>query len=212
MSEDLQTAEQLDRAKQALRSEYLARRKMVSQEDAEKASHTICQCLSSFFKELQQVVKLDLYNRTVFSYMAYGREINLRELHEELWAQGRLLAVPRTMGLPQGEMESVYLHADSPLVKSPLGVWEPSAETAKPCLPQDLAAVVLPGVAFDEQGGRLGHGGGHYDRFLAQLPAETILIGVAYEWQVLPSVPLAEWDVPLDFLVTEKRQRAFCAN
>ena len=137
MSEDLQTAEQLDRAKQALRSEYLARRKMVSQEDAEKASHTICQCLSSFFKELQQVVKLDLYNHTVFSYMAYGREINLRELHEELWAQGRLLAVPRTMGLPQGEMESVSLHADSPVVNSPLGVWEPRAETAKPGLPPD---------------------------------------------------------------------------
>ena len=70
----------------------------------------------------------------------------------------------------------------------------------------------MPGVAFDENGGRLGHGGGYYDRFLAQLPPETLLIGVAYEWQVLPEVPLAEWDVPLDFLVTEKRQRCFTCH
>lgn len=212
MIENLQTAEHMDRAKQALRHEYLARRKMMSPELAAEASHKICQRLSNFFAELQKLVRFDLYSKTVLSYLAYGREVNLQELHHELWAQGRLLAVPRTKNQEPGVMEAVYLREDSRLETSPLGVLEPAASEEKLCAPEDFAAVMLPGVAFDENGGRLGHGGGYYDRFLAQLPPETLLIGVAYEWQVLPEVPLAEWDVPLDFLVTEKRQRCFTCH
>ncbi len=137
-------------------------------------------------------------------FLAYGREVDLAALHQELWRQGRPLAVPRTQGLPAGIMQAVYLRSEDELTRTERGIAEPSA-AAEPCPPEALAAVLLPGVAFDAQGGRLGQGGGYYDRFLARLSPQTLLIGVAYDWQLAPTLPQAAWDRPVQLLATDKR-------
>jgi len=198
----MQTAERLELAKKTLRQECLARRRAMDKAAAVAASRQICQTLGDFLANTAP------QNGAVLSYLAYGNEVNLAELHQKLWRQARPLAVPRTLGLPPGQMELRYLRADTELEKSPLGVREPGA-AAEPCPAAELAAVLLPGVAFDERGGRLGHGAGYYDRFLGGLAQKPLLIGVAYEWQVLASVPQAAWDQPLDYLVTESRLRRF---
>jgi 5-formyltetrahydrofolate cyclo-ligase len=64
--------------------------------------------------------------------------------------------------------------------------------------------VVVPGVAFDRKGRRLGHGYGYYDRFLATLPDEAVRVGIAFLHQVVPEVPVDAWDVPVHSLVTEE--------
>lgn len=66
-----------------------------------------------------------------------------------------------------------------------------------------IDVVILPGVGFDREGGRLGYGGGYYDRFLPRLRADACKIAVAYELQILPQVPLEPHDMRLDVLVTE---------
>jgi len=83
------------------------------------------------------------------------------------------------------------------------GVPEPAAGAS---LPGDGtgAVVLVPGVAFDVAGGRLGRGGGHYDRVLCGIPA-AVRVGLAYELQLLPVVPTDEWDVDVDYIVTEAR-------
>lgn len=68
---------------------------------------------------------------------------------------------------------------------------------------ESLDAVIVPGVAFDHSGGRLGYGGGYYDRFLPKLRPDTVKIGVAYELQLIKQIPVEEHDVHLDRIVTE---------
>jgi 5-formyltetrahydrofolate cyclo-ligase len=81
------------------------------------------------------------------------------------------------------------------------GLREPVGGTAID--PKDLGVVIVPGLAFDERGNRLGRGGGFYDRFLATTPA--FRIGVCFEVQLAPSVPAGPLDVPMDAVVTERR-------
>jgi len=79
------------------------------------------------------------------------------------------------------------------------------AEPVGPAVHADTVdAVLVPGVAFDPAGGRLGQGGGHYDRLLASLPDTAPRIGVCFACQVVPSVPREPHDAPVDLVVTER--------
>jgi 5-formyltetrahydrofolate cyclo-ligase len=69
--------------------------------------------------------------------------------------------------------------------------------------PADLDVVVLPGIAFDRQGGRLGQGKGYYDRLLADVSSKCTLIGLAFDVQLVEEVPMEPHDVRLDILITE---------
>ena len=68
---------------------------------------------------------------------------------------------------------------------------------------ESFELLVVPGLAFDRQGYRLGRGGGYYDRFLARRVASTV-VGLAFSWQIVPEVPRDPWDVPVGAIVTER--------
>ena len=70
--------------------------------------------------------------------------------------------------------------------------------------PQELDLVIVPGVAFDTQGGRLGNGAGYYDRLLQQVRPDTLLVGVCYESQLLPDISMQSHDVTMDVVITEQ--------
>ena len=94
-------------AKRALRQEFLQRRRQLAAAEAAAASAEICRRLSACLAERLRPEQPG----AVFSYLAYGREVDLAALHQELWRQGRPLAVPRTQGLPAGIMQAVYLRS-----------------------------------------------------------------------------------------------------
>ena len=71
--------------------------------------------------------------------------------------------------------------------------------------PGEIGLVVVPGVAFDPQGGRLGYGRGFYDRLLSRVSEHTVLVGLAYECQVFSHIPMADHDVSMDWVVTQQR-------
>ena len=85
-------------------------------------------------------------------------------------------------------------------VPGPYGIREPAA-TLPVVAPRDLDVMLVPGVAFDPRGNRLGYGGGYYDRVLAARPCLTI--GIAWTFQVVDAVPMEPWDQPVDALLTE---------
>lgn len=92
---------------------------------------------------------------------------------------------------------------DEPLVSGPFQVLEPAQQ--QPVPPAAVQAVVLPGLAFDRRGGRLGYGGGHYDRLLAACAPDVLKIGVCCAWQVVDDdLPLTEHDVRVNLLVTDQ--------
>lgn len=94
-----------------------------------------------------------------------------------------------------------YSGAAPPTTPGAFGIPEP--ERVDEVLPTQFDAVLVPGLAFGRQGGRLGYGGGFYDRFLPKLPVGALRVGVCYGWQVLDIVPVQPHDVPMTHVVTE---------
>ncbi|MBR4834428.1 MAG: 5-formyltetrahydrofolate cyclo-ligase [Thermoguttaceae bacterium] len=89
------------------------------------------------------------------------------------------------------------------------GIWEPLPEPSRRVFPEAFDVVLVPGLAFDLNGGRLGRGAGFYDRFLAALPSKTRLIGVALDEQIVEKAPRDAFDLPVDALVTPSRTVVF---
>lgn len=136
--------------------------------------------------------------RVVALYQAYGAELDTAALRAAAHADGKTVALPR---VDAAGVTLRVVAAETPLVLSSHGVREPADD--RPTLPPGQPElIVVPGLGFDRRGRRLGHGGGHYDRLLARLPAGCRRIGFAYDQQVLDVVPTESHDLALHALVT----------
>jgi 5-formyltetrahydrofolate cyclo-ligase len=140
----------------------------------------------------------------VSGYHALGSELDPRPLLDRLRAGGARLALPVCEGLDQPLIFRLRNAADA-LVPDALGV--PAPPPSAPLVTPDL--VIAPLLAFDRRGGRLGQGGGHYDRTLARLRAEgpVFVLGLAYAGQELDAVPGEAHDQRLDAILTENGYR-----
>jgi 5-formyltetrahydrofolate cyclo-ligase len=132
---------------------------------------------------------------SVSAYLAQDDEPVMLPFLNSLHASGRLVLLPRVR---DGRMEFVAWSPNDLLVRGYAGILEPK-EDGRICDPQFL---LIPLLGFDRYGGRIGQGGGFYDRYLATRPATT-RIGVAWSIQELGSVPTEPWDVAMSAIVTE---------
>jgi 5-formyltetrahydrofolate cyclo-ligase len=151
-----------------------------------------------------RLVALPAWERagTVALHAALGAEVGTDEIARWAAAAGKRLAWPRLAASGRAMEFAACPAAD--LVPGPSRALEPPASA--PVVPiEEIDLAVVPGVAFDEAGGRLGRGRGHYDATLALLRPGAARIGIAFEVQVVPGVPGEPHDVPLDAVVTEKR-------
>jgi 5-formyltetrahydrofolate cyclo-ligase len=140
--------------------------------------------------------------RTVALYAPLGAELDTAEVARRARANGKQIAWPR---LIPGRLELGFAACGpDELRPGPLGTREPPPEAPEvPLAAIDL--VVVPGVAFDPEGRRLGRGRGHYDATLAALPRSTPRVGLAFEAQIVARVPSEAHDAALDAVVTEGR-------
>ncbi len=141
------------------------------------------------------------------SYLAGMGELDLTLVHHNLWARQQTLAVPTVRGQT---LEFFQLHSHTRLVRNRFGLAEPAAG-AHYVDTRSLSLLLMPLVAFDKQGNRLGMGGGFYDRHLARLPGplRPTLIGVGHDFQEVDRLPVESWDIPLDGLLTPSRWQWF---
>jgi 5-formyltetrahydrofolate cyclo-ligase len=139
--------------------------------------------------------------RTIAAYAALGAEVDPAPAVEAALARGARIAWPRSVA---GDRRLAFAEAPrSALVRGPLGAPEPPPSA--PALPPDaLDLVLVPAVALTPDGHRLGRGGGYYDATLAALP-RAFKVGLAFDLQLVPSLPFEPHDVPLDAIVTEAR-------
>lgn len=134
----------------------------------------------------------------VLVYAATDDEVDLAGAIGPLRERRVRTLFPRVRG------EQLELVAASDLLTLQLGyrgIREPSGPRIDPGI---VDVAVVPGVAFDPHGGRLGHGGGHYDRLLAQLPPDCLRVGTCFSAQVVPRVPREDHDEPVDLVLTER--------
>ena len=140
----------------------------------------------------------------VMLYVNFRSEVETFPLFAALQQQGILTSAPLT--LVRDHRLLAYRITDPALDLRPgyCGIPEPDPTQAVPVDPAAIDVVLLPGSVFDRQGGRLGYGGGYYDRFLAREAPRALRIGLAFSMQVVDRVPVLEHDMKLHYLVTEK--------
>ena len=185
----------LNQNKAELRKQCNRIREALSPEEVRTSSEAVCTHLNGW-PPFQQT-------DTVLGFLAFRNEIDLGQLFKH-WREKQWLA-PRVVEgkeLQPGQKPYLVLHPFDPnhLVRHRFGMQEP--EGGLPIVvPSEVQLVLVPGVAFDRQGGRLGFGGGFYDRLLP-LASEAIWVGVTYKQLILDTIPMKPWDRHVDWLVT----------
>ena len=136
--------------------------------------------------------------RIIMLFSSFGSEVPTGPLIERLHTRGVAVALPRIEG---AALVPVPYAPGDPTATTPFGAEEPVGGT--PLEPSSIDVVGVPGVAFDRRGGRIGYGGGYYDRFLRGLPAFTV--GLVFGLQVVDDdLPAGRFDLPVDAIVTEE--------
>lgn len=134
----------------------------------------------------------------VMFYMSLPEEVQTRRMIRRAFSLGKRVALPRLEKNAIKPFEIRSLTKD--VVPGRFGILEPK-KGKRPVTTRQIDLVVVPGVAFDAKGNRLGRGGGHYDRFLKRLKGRIPMIGLAYRLQKLPTLPISSRDVPVNALI-----------
>jgi len=185
----------MSEAKTALRAAQVARRDGLKPELRAAATAAI----------VARVRSLPAWQRArgVLSYMAFGSELDLDALHRELLQQGRLLVAPRVPAQGRALELRQVVDLTQDLVPSRWGIREPRPERCPLVDPAQIDLVLVPGVAFDCTGNRLGYGAGFYDRLFQRLPPSALRVACVQEALLVDRVPSEPHDAPVDLLVTE---------
>lgn len=151
---------------------------------------------------------------TVFSYLSFGHELDTSYLIQHfLQAKDRVL-VPRVAS--KTELHLHELHTNQKLVVNKMGISEPEPHTSiwSPEQYHEIDLVIVPGLAYDLSGGRIGYGGGYYDRFIALVRRDTerigertkqpLLVSLLFKEQLINEVPIASHDFRVDMLITSE--------
>ncbi len=144
---------------------------------------------------------------TVMFFVSFGSEIETRPMIEQALKLGKRVVVPRAQPARRALTPCELRHPAEELIPGHYGILEPKPGCA--VVPtEEIELVVVPGVAWGEDGYRVGYGGGYYDRFLRRCK-QALRVGLAFEMQVVPEVPHGRSDLPVDLLVTEAVVRRF---
>lgn len=181
--------------KAALRARMRARRAALAADDARHGALSLAlqrHLLSSGLWRESSVVML---------YCAVRGEARTSLLLDEAWASGKLVLLPRCRPGERGIMDAVPCPGPETLIRSGLGIPEPTGDPASPHLVRE-ALIITPGLAFDREGYRLGWGGGYYDRLLQR--GAHLAVGLVFTEFLLERLPRQAWDQPVNALCTEE--------
>ncbi len=186
-------------SRQALRKELRARRNALNATQQEAASAWA----------LRHLMKLPQFARAqhVALYMAADGELNPQPIAHQLWKMGKQVYLPVLHPTREGELWFLEYTADTPLKPNHFGIPEPDHRQERKLPAKLLDVVLLPLVGFDRKGGRLGMGGGFYDRTFAfhkGKKTKPYLLGLAHACQEVESMEMADWDIPLFGVVSDK--------
>ena len=175
--------------KKLIRKEIFRRRKEASQEELDIWSDAI----------IEKVLATDMYKNceTIYTYVAYKREVVTKGLIQQAWKDGKKVAVPRVEG---PVMNFYYITSLDQLENSDMGIPEPKPENPAD---DEYALMVMPGVAFDRTMNRIGYGGGFYDRYLEEHP-NLKRLAIAFEFQFVEGpLPTEPTDICPEMIITE---------
>lgn len=173
--------------KQQLRQAIRQRKRAMTQEEIEDRSRSLC----------EKFLNSDNYRRCtcLYGYLPYNQEVRTWPILQQALADGKQVAVPKVYG---DEMKFIYLTDLTQVAAGYAGIPEPIADG--PVAEQQNALVLMPGLAFDPQGHRIGYGGGFYDKFLSREPKHPT-VALCYEFQMVDHLETEQFDIPVDTVI-----------
>ena len=161
---------------------------------------------------VQEIIGLDAYDQssTIMAYASFGSELQTDGFLRHVLAGGKTLVLPRVNRVKRRLDLYVVKDLDLDLEPGTWGIREPKPNRCAPVGSDVIAFVLVPGVAFDVRGRRLGYGGGFYDKLLAgPWSTRPSLVAGAFEAQIVEEIPLDTHDVVVDIVITES-MHYFC--
>lgn len=188
------------------KSPRLAKQELRATMRARLATETPASALDAGRAVALRLTELHAWRRAsrVGLFMSYGNEIDTSPVLRAIQDDGKELLLPRTTG--DGRLQLVVVDSIEGLVRGRYGILEPPIEWPESC-PGSEDLLCVPGLAFDRAGGRLGRGGGYYDRTFGavrNVPDRPRLVGIGFSFQLVASVPMTELDVRVDGVVTDR--------
>ncbi len=185
-----------DQTKASLRKKILKLRDNLSQTEIELFSEKI---YSRLFKN-------NIYQKAkyIMSYLNIGSEVRTEPIIHKAFNDNKNIVLAKTKKIDKN-LELFEINNIEDIEIGPYGIREPIPEKSKTFEPNNLDLVLVPGVAYDLRGYRIGYGGGYYDRFLSNLPTEITSIGLAFEIQVVDKINNESYDQSVDIIITDKR-------
>ena len=173
--------------KQQLRQAIRQRKRAMTQEEMEDRSRSLC----------EKFLKSDAYRlcSCLYGYLPYNQEVRTWPILRQALADGKQVAVPKVYG---EEMKFIFLTDLTQVAAGYAGIPEPIADG--PVAEEQDALVLMPGLAFDPQGHRIGYGGGFYDKFLSREPKHPT-VALCYEFQMVDHLETEQFDIPVDTVI-----------
>lgn len=173
--------------KQELRQAIRARKRAMTEEDILRRSEILA----------EKFARSNAYwaAKTIYGYLPYNQEVRTVPMLRRALEEGKRVAVPKVYG---DDMKFIYLDDLSQVAKGYAGIPEPVADG--PVAQDETALVLMPGLAFDRAGHRIGYGGGFYDKFLAREPHHPT-VALCYDFQVMDRLETEEFDIPVDLVI-----------
>lgn len=188
-------------SKNELRNSVIAARNKLTAEEIKDKSAAV----TKRFLELAE------YRRagTVMAYVDFRNEVQTGSIINDALRRGKRVVVPITDVANKKLTPSQILDFPGDLEPGAWDILEPRPGCVRPVPADEIDLVIVPGVAFDTAGNRLGYGGGFYDRFLLTTKPGCVFAALAFEMQIRPNVYPGEYDLPIHMLVTEERVMDF---
>lgn len=177
-------------------------RKKILQKRAELSTENIVNYSNIIENKLY---KMDYYKnaKTIMSFISFGDEIITHEIIKNSIKNGKSVVVPIT--IPETKELKVSKILDfSELEIGYYNILTPKKDFLRFIDFNTIDLVLVPGVVFARDGYRVGYGGGYYDRFLSKFKEKVNTIGLAFDLQIVEKVPKDSFDIPVDFIITEK--------
>lgn len=175
------------------------------------STHDIRSKSAAIESRLWQMIQEHQFKSIMF-YVAFGSEVRTQNCIARAIDSGMKAIVPVCSDDGKRQLlPSRLLDLHSEIEAGKFGIPEPKPECCRPFPPEEIDLVVVPGLAFDEKGHRIGYGGRYYDHFLVRCP-QALHVGVAYEIQIVREISPTEWDIPVHKIITEDRVISCCGT
>ena len=177
--------------KKALRSEISAQKRSMTAEQLESASRRLADqlCATDAYQQAQ----------SIYGYLSYNQEVRTESILRRAMIDGKRVAVPKVYG---DDMKFIWIEDLDLVAPGYYDIPEPIADG--PVADDEMALVLMPGLAFDPEGHRIGYGGGFYDRYLAA-HHDHKLVALCYDFQIFDHLDTDVHDIPVNLVISDHR-------